>query len=140
MFKFIGILVGIMMIALAGMALLIIEECIRDHFRYRKSRNESQKGSGHTKTRENADDHHQVNVNNAYLARQNHTTAARMAQEAHDIAVRETRGPCTRTPATWPSKRMTRPSIIIKRQLTITISMLQRLILVAAILSLKRTI
>ena len=67
MFKFIGILVGIMMVALAGMALLIIEECIRDHIRYRKSRNKSQKGSGHTKTRENADDHHQVNVNNAYL-------------------------------------------------------------------------
>lgn len=89
MFKFIGILVGIMMVALAGMALLIIEECIRDHIRYRKSRNKSQKGSGHTKTRENADDHHQVNVNNAYLARQNHTTAARMAQEAHDIAVRD---------------------------------------------------
>ena len=89
MFKFIGILVGIMMVVLAGMALLIIEECIRDHIRYRKSRNKSQKGSGHTKTRENADDHHQVNVNNAYLARQNHTTAARMAQEAHNIAVRD---------------------------------------------------
>lgn len=139
MFKFIGILVGIMMVALAGMALLIIEECIRDHIRYRKSRNKSQKGSGHTKTRENADDHHQVNVNNAYLARQNHTTAARMAQEAHNIAVR-TRGLCTKKPATWPSKRMTWPSMIIKQQLTITISMLQRLILVAAILSLKRTI
>ena len=139
MFKFIGILVGIMMVALAGMALLIIEECIRDHIRYRKSRNKSQKGSGHTKTRENADDHHQVNVNNAYLARQNHTTAARMAQEAHNIAVRDS-GLCTKKPATWPSKRMTWPSMIIKQQLTITISMLQRLILVAAILSLKRTI
>ena len=67
MFKFIGILVGIMMVALAGMALLIIEECIRDYIRYCKSRNESQKGSGHTKPRENADAHHQVNVNNTYL-------------------------------------------------------------------------
>ena len=89
MFKFIGILVGIMMVALAGMALLIIEECIRDHIRYRKSRNESKVGSGYTKPRENADAHHQVNVNNAYLARQHHATAARMAQEAHDIAVRD---------------------------------------------------
>lgn len=89
MFKFIGMLIGIMMVALAGMALLIIEESIRDHIRYRKSRNKSQKGSGHTEPRENADAHHQVNVNNAYLARQNHTTAARMAQEAHDIAVRD---------------------------------------------------
>ena len=89
MFKFIGILVGIMMVALAGMALLIIEECIRDYIRYCKSRNESQKGSGHTKPHENADAHHQVNVNNTYLARQHHATTARMAQEAHDIAVRD---------------------------------------------------
>lgn len=91
MFKFIGILVGIMMVALAGMSLLIIEECIRDHIRYRKSRNESKKGSGHTKPRENADAHHKVNVNNTYLARQHRATAARMAQEAHDIAIRDSR-------------------------------------------------
>jgi len=89
MFKVIGILFGIMMVALGGMVLLIIEECIRDHIRYRKSRNESKKGSGHTKLRDDTDTHCQVNVNNTYLARQNHTTAARMAEEAHDIAVRD---------------------------------------------------
>jgi hypothetical protein len=89
MFTFIGMLIGIMMVALAAMALLIIEECIRDHIRYRKSRNESKKGSGHTKPRDDPDTHRQVNVNNTYLAWQNHATTARMAQEAHDIAVRD---------------------------------------------------
>lgn len=89
MFKVIGILFGIMMVALAAMALLIIEECIRDYIRYCKSRNESKKGSGHTKPRDDNDTHRHVNVNNTYLAWHNHTTAARMAQEAHDIAVRD---------------------------------------------------
>lgn len=89
MFKVIGILFGIMMVALAAMALLIIEECIRDHIRYRKSRNEPKKGSSHTIPRDDPDSHRQVNVNNTYLAWQNHATTARMAQEAHDIAVRD---------------------------------------------------
>lgn len=89
MLKVIGILLGIMMVTLAGMALLIIEECIRDYIRYRKRRNITEKGSCHSISCDDTYTHHKVNVNNTYLARQNHTTAARMAQEAHDIAVRD---------------------------------------------------
>lgn len=88
MFKVIGILFGIMMVALAGMVLLIIEECIRDHIRYRKRRKMTEKGSGHIISCDDTYTQHRANASNVNDAWDNHATTARMAQEAHDSAVR----------------------------------------------------
>ena len=90
MLKVIGILLGIMMVTLAGMALLIIEECIRDYIRYRKRRNITEKGSCHSISCDDTYTHHKVNVNNHAWG--DHATAARTAQEAHETADRDSWG------------------------------------------------
>ena len=89
MLKLIGILLGIMMVTLAAMGLLIIEECIRDHIRYRKRRNNSGKGSGQQISCDEPYARHKTNINNIHHAWDNHAAVSRMAQEAHDTAVRD---------------------------------------------------
>lgn len=89
MMKLIGILLGIMMVTLAAMGLLIIEECIRDHIQYCKRRNNLGKGSNQQILCDAPYARHKTNINNAHQSWDDHATAARMAQEAHDTAVRD---------------------------------------------------
>lgn len=89
MLKVIGILLGIMMVTLAGMALLIIEECIRDYIRYRKRRNITEKGSDQQISCDNPYTRHETNICNTQHAWDNHTTVSIVAQEAHDTASRD---------------------------------------------------
>ena len=89
MFKLIGALFVIMMLTLAGMVLLIIEECIRDHIQYRKRSNNTGKGSGQQISCDDPYVRQKTNINNAHHAWDNHVTVSRVAQEAHDTASRD---------------------------------------------------
>ena len=91
MLKILGILCGILLFTLAGMALLIIEECIRDWFRYRKGAVNRGKGSHQRISNDDSCSSRRTNVGTSYHAWVEHATAAMMARDAHDTAVRDSR-------------------------------------------------
>lgn len=132
MLKILGILCGILLFTLAGMALLIIEECIRDWFRYRKSAVNRGKGSHQRISNDDSCSSRRTNVGTSHHAWVEHATAAMMAQEAHDTAC-ATRSGCTMMPAVWLTRVMTQPCMITRLR-SIATSNFQRHLISAVVI------
>lgn len=90
MLRIFGFLLGVLVCDLITMALIIVTECIKDVFR--KPKHGSRSASRGSTSRvdwdmPHAGRHNRYNVPNSSAGM--HVTASRMAQEAHDTAVRD---------------------------------------------------
>lgn len=90
MLRIFGFLLGVLVCDLIAMALIIVTECIKDVFR--KPKHVSRSASRGSTSRVDCDMPHTCRRNRYNVPHSSagmHVTASRMAQEAHDTAVRD---------------------------------------------------
>lgn len=90
MLRIFGFLLGVLVCDLIAMALIIVTECIKDVFR--KPKHGSRSASRGSTSREDCEMPHAGRCNRYNVPHSSagmYATASRMAQEAHDTAVRD---------------------------------------------------
>ena len=90
MLRIFGFLLGVLVCDLIAMALIIVTECIKDVFR--KPKHGSRSASRGSTSREDCEMPHAGQCNRYNVPHSSagmYATASRMAQEAHDTAVRD---------------------------------------------------